>query len=68
MSIETTPRQSEVRSIARREATERVEGQQRRIAAYFAAATFTPGRFIHRHVMRQDYSEAAAELRKLMGR
>jgi len=68
MSVEATPRKAGIRSIARREASERMEGEQRRIAAYFAAAAFTPGRFIHRRVKRDDYLEAAGELRKLMGR
>ena len=68
MSVEATPRKAWMRSIARREANERMEGEQRRIAAYFSAAAFTPGRFIHRRVTRQDYVEAAGELRKLMGR
>ncbi len=68
MSAATTPRKAWARSIARREASDRLASEQRRIVAYLTTAALTPGRFIHRHVMRQDYLAAAEELRKLMSR
>lgn len=66
MSVDATPRQARIRNIARREVDERIAGEQRRVAAYLTAARLTPGRFIHRQVLRQDYQAAARELYKLM--
>jgi len=60
-------REAWMRRIARDEASERLEGEQRRIAAFFSAAG-TPGRFVRRRVLRHDYLAAARELRKLMGK